>query len=87
MCGQKDCWIKGSQHALGECQMLKAAGDRATPNSFLGGFTKGIYDSIMILRFVALRERDPAKFEKLTKIKFQGRRQNGLGVVQCRISH
>lgn len=65
--------------------MLKAAGDRATANSFVGGFTKGIYDSSMILRFVALRERDPLNFEKLTKIKFQGRRQNGLGVVSTRV--
>jgi len=69
MCGRQDCYGDGSHHALGECSLLKKAGSRVTGNFAQEGI-KEIYQTIMVLRCLSLRERDPAKFEKLMQLKY-----------------
>jgi len=71
MCGQYDCWSDGSQHALGECSMLMAAGKRVAGN-YAAWITAEVYPSIMYLRCLALKKRDPTKFEKLMDLKYCG---------------
>jgi len=71
MCGKKECWEEGSQHALGECSLLKEAGNRVTGNHRLRA-DKGVYQSILVLRCISLRDRDPTKWEKLTEVKYCG---------------
>ena len=72
MCGRKQCWAQGSQHALGECSLLKIAGTCVTEN-FANRITKEVYPSIMYLRCLALKKRDPAKWSKLMDLKYCGR--------------
>ena len=69
MCGQKQCWGEGSYHALGECSFLKAAGSRVTGN-YSKWVAKEVYPSILMLRCLALRQRDPIKWKKLLEFKF-----------------
>lgn len=69
MCGRQECYGVGSHHALGECSLLKKAGGRVTGNFGQQGI-KEIYQTIMVLRCLSLRERDPAKFEKLMQLKY-----------------
>jgi len=71
MCGQKKCWGEGSHHGLGECSLLKAAGALLTDDYSKWG-TKEIYQTILILRCLALRQRDPTKWKKLLEFKFVG---------------
>ena len=62
MCGKQQCWVDGSLHALGECTLLKAAGhSRWAPKDV-------VYRSVWILRCLSLKEKEPAKWEKLVKI-------------------
>jgi len=68
MCG-KECWEEGSDHAKGECSLLKGSRDRI-PANFMNRWTPTyVYRSISIIRCLALRERDPAKWEELMKLK------------------
>lgn len=69
MCGKRGCWGPGSQHALGECSLLKASGVLPI-NGLTMWVTKGVYQGILVLRCLALKERDPAKFEKLLQLHF-----------------
>ena len=69
MCGRKECWSVGSHHEMGECSLLKKAGRRVNGNFALKG-NREIYQSIMVLRCLSLRERDPSKFEKLMQLKY-----------------
>ncbi len=70
MCGSRGCWGPGSQHALGECSLLKAAGDGPPISGLTMWVTKGVYQGILVLRCLALKERDPAKYEKLLQLYF-----------------
>jgi len=79
MCGRTECCSEGSHHALGECALLSAAGRKVTSSIALSA-NNGVYQSIMVLRCLSLRERDPAKWEELMELEFHSaaRRQNGL---------
>jgi len=69
MCGKKECWEEGSDHAKGECSLLKGARDRI-PTNFMDLWSPShIYQSISIIRCLPLRERDPVKWEELMKMK------------------
>lgn len=86
MCGREQCWGGGSQHSLGECELLKKAGGRVTGNHALWA-DSGVYEAIMILRCLSLRERDLSKWEKLMELKHSGssRRRlqsNSKGVLE-----
>jgi len=86
MCGREVCWGGGSQHSLGECELLKKAGGRVTGNHALWA-DSGVYEGIMVLRCLSLRERDPFKWGKLMELKHSGssRRRlqsNSKGVLE-----
>ncbi len=72
MCGQEKCWGEGSQHKLGECTALKAARDHVTSVNYCQGITIGVHDMILVLRALALRQRDPVRFGMLMDFKFRG---------------
>ncbi len=67
MCGKKQCIGKGSQHELGECAVLKAA--HAVKDNHAIPADNTVYVSIMVLRYLSLRKRDPVKWEKLMDLK------------------
>lgn len=75
MCGQKKCWQEGSHHALGECSLLKAADPSVLTGNFATQVTKEVHPSIMYLRYLGLKKRDPAKWKKLMNLKHCGRDQ------------
>ena len=68
MCGKQKCWGEGSLHALGECALLKAAGDRVTTSYSRWTPKEVIYRSIWVLRCLSLKEKEPAKWDKLVKM-------------------
>jgi len=68
MCGKQKCWADGSIHALGECGLLKAAGDRVTASYSRWTPKEVVYRSIWILRCLSLKEKQPAKWDKLVKM-------------------
>lgn len=75
MCGKSECCGEGSDHALGECALLSAAGRR------VGSLpVNGVHQSVMVLRCLALRDREPAQWEELMQLEYHGpeRRKNGL---------
>ncbi len=73
MCGQEKCWGEGSQHKLGECFLLmKADRDHVTAVKYRQGITTAVHKMILVLRALALRERNPAKFGKLMDFTFRG---------------
>jgi len=69
MCGKKECWEEGSDHANGECSLLKGARERIPANFLNVWKPHHVYHSISIIRCLALRERDPVKWEELMKMK------------------
>ncbi len=69
MCGQKKCWGEGSHHELGECSLLKAAGSLVT-GDYSKWATEEIYPTLLILRCLSLRQRNPTKWKKLLEFKF-----------------
>jgi len=69
MCGQKECWEEGSDHAKGECSLLKGARERIPANFMNLWNPSHIYQSISIIRCLALKQRDPVKWEELMKLK------------------
>lgn len=69
MCGSSNCWQQGSQHAQGECVWLKE--DRFIAHS--SHFSpKEFYLTIMVLRCLSLRDRDPLKWEKFMALRKSG---------------
>ena len=69
MCGKKECWQEGSDHANGECSLLKGARERI-PANFMNLWSPcHIYQSISIIRCLGLKERDPVKWKELMKLK------------------
>ncbi len=68
MCGKQKCWADGSLHALGECAQLKVAGDRVTASYSRWTTKEVIYRTIWILRCLTLKEKQPAKWDKLVKM-------------------
>jgi len=71
MCGQPECWGDKSQHTLGECSQFKKAGQSLAQHfSSLSNadMNPHVFVSIMILRCLSLRERDPVKFEQLMEL-------------------
>ena len=69
MCGNKQCWEEGSLHALGECALLKVALKRI-PTGYLKKWNPiHIHQCITVLRCLALKERDPAKWRELISSK------------------
>ena len=69
MCGKQRCWGKESDHALGECSLLKGFQERIQSKDLDLLELPDLYMSITVLRVLALRNRDPVKWEKLMKIK------------------
>jgi len=69
MCGQKKCWEEGSEHALGECALLKGARQRIPANYLTKWNPSYVYQSISVLRFLALKEHDPSKWKELMNLK------------------
>ena len=69
MCGRPQCWGEGSRHALGECGFLKAAGRKLTQTLALS-VDKGLYESIVVLRCLGLRQRNVQQFGRLLELKF-----------------
>jgi len=65
MCGKGNCWSKGSHHELGECALLKAAGGSLAHNF------KGVNLSIMVLRYLSLKKKDPTKYGKFADLQFE----------------
>lgn len=68
MCGREECWQEGSHHALGECSAIKAARGRPW-HVCEKGSCAAYQTSIMMLRCLPLKERDPDTWEKLTNLK------------------
>lgn len=79
MCGEMSCWAEGSPHALGECALLKAARSRITVKDAQSASNE-IYYSIVVLRCLALRDRDMDKWKKLIMLKDckSAAKKNGL---------
>ena len=69
MCGKKKCWEEGSEHALGECALLKGYRQRISSSHLSLWDPIVIYSSITVLRFLSLKERDPSKWAELMKLK------------------
>ena len=76
MCGRSDCCGEGSHHAVAECALLSATGRRNWGNLTVNG----VNQSVMVLRCLALRNREPAKWEELMQLEYHGpeRQQSGL---------
>ena len=83
MCGDLRCWADGSPHSQGECSLLKAAGDLATISTAQSASNE-VYYSIMVLRCLALRDRDMKKWKKLLELKDckSAAKTCGLAVVE-----
>jgi len=69
MCGKKECWKDGSDHAIGECLELKGARERLPPSYLNLWDPTHIYQSIFIIRCFALKDRDPVKWKELMDLK------------------
>ena len=82
MCGGMRCWAKGSQHAEGECALLKAAGSLVTEQDTKSTSAEVQY-SIMMLRCISLRQREVAKWNKLMELEYpeSAFKDKGLDVV------
>jgi len=83
MCGKKVCWEEGFKHALGECALLKGARERL-PANYLNLWDPGhVYQSLTVLRFLSLRERDPSKWRELMSLKLgiSSMKLNGMNLI------
>ena len=69
MCGKEKCWEEGSEHALGECALLKGVRERLPANYLSLWDPSLIYQSITVLRFLSMKEHDPAKWVQLVNLK------------------
>ena len=69
MCGDEDCWKEGSPHAMGECSLFKEVGTKLTLDKLKLLKPIVLQLTISVLRCIALRERDPLKWEKLMKME------------------
>jgi len=69
MCGKEKCWEEGSEHALGECALLKGVRERLPANYLSLWDPSLIYQSITVLRFLSMKEHDPAKWVQLVNRK------------------
>jgi len=67
-CGKKKCWAEGSQHSMGECALIKAAGSRVTEDDTKSASTE-VHYAVMVLRCLSLRQRDLAKWKELMGLK------------------
>jgi len=82
MCGGMRCWAKGSQHAEGECALLKAAGSLVTEQD-IKSTSAEVHYTIMVLRCLSLRQREVAKWNKLMELEYpeSAFKDKGLNVV------
>jgi len=65
MCGKEECWKDGSPHAMGECCLLKASGAKVTTEILQKLDEMEFQLSIAVLRCIALKDREPRKWEKM----------------------
>jgi len=72
MCGKPECSGPGSQHALGECHLRKSAVRLLPRNYFRMSTTATNHGCFMVLRCLAMKEREPAKWDKLMNLKYCG---------------
>lgn len=74
MCGRDECTSDDSDHAS-ECELIASGG-----RPIVGAIPIQAYQSIMVLRCLALREKHPAKWEELIKLEShtQARKLNGI---------
>ncbi len=69
MCGKSECWADGSPHALGECSTLKKTPGR---NVDLSALKEIYYETVLVLRFLTLKDREPEKWKKIVELKHCG---------------
>ena len=72
MCGRKECFAEGSQQVQGECALLEEASHRIAAGNYAQSVPSEVYHVIMVLRCLSLLKRNPAKWEKLMKLKEYG---------------
>ncbi len=74
MCGRPKCWEEGSLHALAECQIRVAAKSHPVPSNYFRVYTSATFNRCnMVLRCLALKKRNAAKVNKLTRdLKYCG---------------
>ena len=74
MCGREECNKNDSDHAA-ECGLIASGG-----RPIVGSIPVQAYQSVMVLRCVALRDKNPARWEELLQLESHSheRRQRGM---------
>lgn len=68
MCGNPECWEETSDHALGECMVLSKPREYPFDEMIESQGLNHVYLSLLVLRSLALRDRDPIKWKYLTNV-------------------